>query len=65
MPAINEPSEEPENRSVSPPVQEESSKHRRFSMLKFRYASDSQLSIRARQQAGASPVPLPKRRFPL
>jgi hypothetical protein len=66
MPAINEPSEEPENRSVSPPVQEESWKHRRFSMLKFRYASDSQLSIRARQQAGASPVPpLPKRRFPL
>jgi hypothetical protein len=64
MPAINEPSEEPANRSVSPPVQEESSKHRRFSMLKFRHASDSQLSTRARQQADASPVPpLPKRRF--
>lgn len=33
-------------RSVSPPVQEESQKHRRFSMLKFRHASDSQLSTR-------------------
>jgi hypothetical protein len=33
-------------RSVSPPVQEESHKHRRFSMLKFRHASDSQLSAR-------------------
>jgi hypothetical protein len=66
MPAINEPSEEPENRSVSPPVQEETSKHRRFSMLKFRHASDSQLSTRARQQADASPVPpLPKRGFPM
>ena len=66
MPAINEPSEEPENRSLSPPVQEETSKHRRFSMLKFRHASDSQLSTRARQQADASPVPpLPNRGFPL
>jgi len=33
-------------RSVSPPVQEESHKHRRFSMLKFRHASDSQLSAK-------------------
>jgi len=33
-------------RSVSPPVQEENHKHRRFSMLKFRHASDSQLSTR-------------------
>ena len=33
-------------RSVSPPVQEENHKHRRFSMLKFRHASDSQLSAR-------------------
>jgi hypothetical protein len=34
------------HRAVSPPIQEESSKHRRFSMLKFRHASDSQLSTR-------------------
>jgi hypothetical protein len=33
-------------RSVSPPVQEENHKHRRFSMLKCRHASDSQLSTR-------------------
>jgi hypothetical protein len=33
-------------RSVSPPVQDENHKHRRFSMLKFRHASDSQLSAR-------------------
>jgi hypothetical protein len=37
---------EPADRSVSPPVQEENQKHRRFSMLKFRHASDSQLSTR-------------------
>lgn len=41
----------PLERSISPPVQEESHKHRRFSMLKFRHASDSQLSTRARMQA--------------
>lgn len=66
MPVIVEPSEEPENRSVSPPVQEESSKHRRFSMLKFRHASDSQLATKARHHADASPVPpVPKRKSPL
>ncbi|PMD18155.1 hypothetical protein NA56DRAFT_691212 [Hyaloscypha hepaticicola] len=48
-------------RSVSPPVQEENHKHRRFSMLKFRHASDSQLSTRARQQAQtASTPPVPQ-----
>ncbi|KUJ19128.1 uncharacterized protein LY89DRAFT_612630 [Mollisia scopiformis] len=50
-------------RSTSPPVQEESQKHRRFSMLKFRHASDSQLSTRARlhaqTQADAPPLPRP------
>ncbi|KAL3425024.1 sec7 domain-containing protein [Phlyctema vagabunda] len=40
-----------ESRPASPPVQEEHAKHRRFSMLKFRHASDSQLSTRARLQA--------------
>ncbi|TVY39400.1 Protein transport protein [Lachnellula occidentalis] len=37
--------------SISPPVQQQSLKHHRFSMLKFRHASDSQLSTRARLQA--------------
>jgi len=51
-------------RSISPPVQEENHKHRRFSMLKFRHASDSQLSARARQQAQAQPVPpMPHREY--
>ncbi len=36
------------HRTVSPPIQEENQKHRRFSMLKFRHASDSQLSTRGR-----------------
>ncbi|KAJ2901313.1 hypothetical protein MKZ38_001980 [Zalerion maritima] len=45
----------------SPPIQEETPKHRRFSMLRFRNASDSQLSTRAKQQAQAEkPPPLPK-----
>lgn len=48
------------DRSTSPPVQEESYKHRRFSMLKFRHASESQLSRRARDQAQAPPVPQSK-----
>ncbi|KAG4425627.1 hypothetical protein IFR04_001324 [Cadophora malorum] len=50
-------------RTVSPPIQEESQKHRRFSMLKFRHASDSQLATRARMQARADadapPIPQP------
>jgi hypothetical protein len=47
-------------RAVSPPVQEETPKHHRFSMLKFRHASDSQLSTRARMQAQTVP-PIPHR----
>ncbi|KAL2064085.1 hypothetical protein VTL71DRAFT_4579 [Oculimacula yallundae] len=53
------------HRTVSPPIQEESQKHRRFSMLKFRHASESQLATRARQQARADaaadapPIPQP------
>ncbi|CZT06960.1 related to sec7-domain protein [Rhynchosporium graminicola] len=51
------------HRTVSPPIQEESQKHRRFSMLKFRHASDSQLATRARLQARADadtpPLPQP------
>ncbi|KZF21516.1 hypothetical protein L228DRAFT_155020 [Xylona heveae TC161] len=45
----------------SPPIQEQSSKHKRFSMLKLRYASDPQLSQRAKEHAAAAaaagPVP--------
>ncbi|KFY07738.1 hypothetical protein V492_06868, partial [Pseudogymnoascus sp. VKM F-4246] len=48
----------PEDRPVSPPVQEATPKQsRRFSMMKFRHASDSQLSTRARQQAEADAAP--------
>ncbi|OBT71964.1 hypothetical protein VF21_09142 [Pseudogymnoascus sp. 05NY08] len=48
----------PEDRPVSPPVQDASPKQtRRFSMMKFRHASDSQLSTRARQQAEANAAP--------
>ncbi|RDL30232.1 Sec7 protein [Venustampulla echinocandica] len=53
---------DPLMRSVSPPVQDETQKHRRFSMLKFRNASDSQLSSRARfhaARADAPPLPHP------
>jgi len=51
-------------RSTSPPVQEQTPKHHRFSMLKFRHASDSQLATRARLHAqNDSQPPLPRRRF--
>lgn len=52
---------DPLERPDSPPVQDETPKHRRFSMLRFRNASDSQLSARAKRQAqadeSAPPVP--------
>ncbi|KAF7935288.1 uncharacterized protein EAE97_008195 [Botrytis byssoidea] len=54
-------------RSGSPPIQEETSKHRRFSMLRFRHASDSQLSTRSRLQAQSSIAedapPIPQRKY--
>ena len=53
-------------RAASPPVQDESHKHRRFSMLKFRHASDSQLSTKARLQAQSqaqNAPPIPQRKF--
>ncbi|KAL2759230.1 hypothetical protein ACRALDRAFT_2100297 [Sodiomyces alcalophilus JCM 7366] len=50
---------ESRSRPETPPVQAESSKHRRFSILKFRNASDTQLSLRARQQACSIP-PIPR-----
>lgn len=51
------------DRPDSPPIQDDIPKHRRFPMLRFRNASDSQLSARARKQAqahadeSAPPVP--------
>lgn len=51
------------SRPESPPIQEENSKHRRFSVLRFRNASDSQLSVRAKQQA-EKPPPVPRRNLP-
>ncbi|KAM0438913.1 hypothetical protein ACHAPT_001674 [Fusarium lateritium] len=53
------PESRPESRPDTPPIQEENSKHRRFSVLRFRNASDSQLSLRAKQQA-EKPPPLPR-----
>lgn len=51
------------SRPSSPPVQEQTSRHRRFSVLRFRNASDSQLSLRAKQQA-EKPPPMPRRMLP-
>lgn len=48
------------SRPDSPPIQEETNKHRRFSVLRFRNASDSQLSLRAKQQS-EKPPPIPRR----
>lgn len=53
-------------RSIPHAPQEEHSKFRRFSMMKFRNASDPQLSARARlqaAQASEAPPPLPKREW--
>ncbi|KND88506.1 Protein transport protein sec73, partial [Tolypocladium ophioglossoides CBS 100239] len=47
------------SRPDTPPVQQETNKHRRFSVLRFRNASDSQLSLRAKQQA-EKPPPVPR-----
>lgn len=55
---------DPRERPDSPPIQDETPKHRRFSMLRFRNASDSQLSARAKKQAHAhadeSAPPMPR-----
>ncbi|KAH6603341.1 hypothetical protein Trco_008116 [Trichoderma cornu-damae] len=47
------------DRPPTPPVQQQSSKHRRFSVLRFRNASDSQLSLRVKQ-AAEKPPPVPR-----
>ncbi|KAF2763474.1 hypothetical protein EJ05DRAFT_39852 [Pseudovirgaria hyperparasitica] len=47
-----------DERPPSPPIQQSTPKTQRFSMLRFRHASDSQLSIKAKEQAkGTPPVP--------
>ncbi|CEI65737.1 hypothetical protein FVEN_g7580 [Fusarium venenatum] len=48
-----------ENRPDTPPIQDENSKHHRFSVLRFRNASDSQLSLRVKQQSEQTP-PVPR-----
>lgn len=48
------------DRPITPPVQLQSNKHRRFSVLRFRNASDSQLSLRVKQ-AAEKPPPVPRR----
>lgn len=59
------PSHDPVERPDSPPIQDETPKHRSFAMLRFRNASDPQLSARAKRQAqaqadeSAPPVPRP------
>ncbi|KAK8058650.1 hypothetical protein PG994_009098 [Apiospora phragmitis] len=63
-PSVDDPFSRPE----SPPIQEETPKHRRFSMLRFRNASDSQLSTRLKQQQqqqAERPPPMPRRRSAL
>ncbi|KAI1126814.1 hypothetical protein F5Y10DRAFT_205437 [Nemania abortiva] len=57
------PSQDSYYRPESPPIQDETPRHRRFSMLRFRNASDSQLSTRWRQQqqqATEKPPPMPE-----
>ncbi|KAI1320738.1 hypothetical protein F5Y16DRAFT_389652 [Xylariaceae sp. FL0255] len=52
---------DPYQRPDSPPVQDETPRHRRFSMLRFRNASDSQLSAKWRQhQQPEKPPPMPE-----
>ena len=49
-------------RPKTPLAQEENNRHKRFSILRFRNASDSQLSLRAKQQS-EKPPPVPRREF--
>ena len=55
----------PHSRAESPPIQEQNQRHKRFSTLRFRNASDSQLSVRLKQQAeNPPPVPTPRMCLP-
>ena len=50
-------------RGMSPPMQEKSPKHQRFSMLRLRHASDSQLAKTAKEQAASVVPPVPARKY--
>ena len=58
---IARPSTSHDDSSPSPPVQEHTPNTKRFSLMRFRHASDSQLSTKAKEQAArdeeAPPVP--------
>jgi hypothetical protein len=55
--ACDGPADQRSTRPVSPAIQEANPKHRRFSMLRFRHASDPQLSTKARLHAQAESTP--------
>ena len=58
--------QDPLDRPSSPFFQSDSHKHRRFSILRFRNASDSQLAAKAKLQATSEkPPPLPRRKWPI
>jgi hypothetical protein len=58
------PAEDNIDRPASPPLLEETPKRRRFSMLRFRNASDTQLAAKAKQLAATEDVPpVPRRMF--
>lgn len=57
-----QPTGDPVDHSLSPSVPAETPKSKRFSMLRFRNASDSQLAAKAKLQAASEkPPPLPRR----
>lgn len=43
----------------SPPIQESTPNTRRFSLMRFRHASDPQLSVKAKEQAREEAPPVP------
>jgi hypothetical protein len=59
---IARPSTSHDDSPPSPPVQEHTPNTKRFSLMRFRHASDSQLSTKAKEQAArdeeAPPVPV-------
>ncbi|ORY15213.1 hypothetical protein BCR34DRAFT_192494 [Clohesyomyces aquaticus] len=48
-----------DNPPPTPPIQEHTPNTRRFSLMRFRHASDSQLSIKAKEQAAENAPPVP------
>jgi hypothetical protein len=53
-PSLNE---DHDDEPPSPPVQDATPNTRRFSLLRFRHASDSQLSLKAKEHAAREPAP--------